>query len=457
MFDPATAALFPLPLTAFERYMLRDDRPGFPMTFPLRLRLSGPLNRRLFEAAFEETLSRHPLLCALARQSARLGPVWTLAEELRPAIVWSPIASHPNGLKSVLRGERIDLKAEAGLRAWVRQGDGESEVTFQFHHACCDGGGSLRFLGDLLAAYGARVPSAVSRPAPWRSDPASLVGRGRFIAERSARDEGRLRTYWTGLRDAARWLLRRPAPLCSDVPPTRDPPAPPPFLEMFRRVLPEADTRNLLGAAARRHVTVNDLLLRDIFLTLRQWNAGLAPGAADRWIRIAAPVKLKTRLDPLLPAANGVSYNFITRRESRCEDRADFLQGIGRENHPALRNRRGRSFLKGFRFMEMVPGATQLMMREGRCFATSVLSNLGDVGRFFRGHFPVESGKIVAGNVVLEDVFGAPPVRPNTHASFGIGTYAGRLWICLRRDPRALTAEGAARLLGMFAERITRC
>ena len=54
----------------------------------------------------------------------------------------------------------LDIGSRTGLRVWVRQGDGASRIVMQFHHACCDGIGAYRFLGDLLAAYGARTATA---------------------------------------------------------------------------------------------------------------------------------------------------------------------------------------------------------------------------------------------------------------------------------------------------------
>ena len=41
---PESAApepVFPLPLTAFERYMMADERPGHPMTAVFRVLLDG--------------------------------------------------------------------------------------------------------------------------------------------------------------------------------------------------------------------------------------------------------------------------------------------------------------------------------------------------------------------------------------------------------------------------------
>ncbi len=116
MFDPSVAALFPLPLSTFERYMLQDDRPDYPMVFLIQLKLSGEIRRPEFELSFEETLSRHPLLCALLRRPPRSRPEWILAEGRRPAVDWDV---HGAAVGSP-RGERIDLGSEVGLRVWAR-------------------------------------------------------------------------------------------------------------------------------------------------------------------------------------------------------------------------------------------------------------------------------------------------------------------------------------------------
>ena len=185
MFDPSVAALFPLPLSTFERYMLLDDRPDYPMVFVVQLKLSGEIRRPAFESSFEEALSRHPLLCALLRRPARSGPEWMLAEDQRPAVDWDVLGAAIGSP----RGERIDLGSEVGLRVWVRQGDGAAEVTLQFHHACCDGIGALRFIGHLLAAYGTRTASADRRPTLHPCDPASLV-RPRAVCRPDSRTRG---------------------------------------------------------------------------------------------------------------------------------------------------------------------------------------------------------------------------------------------------------------------------
>jgi len=470
MFDPAVAAIFPLPLTTFEKYMLWDDRDDCPMTFAFQLRLSGEIDRADFESALESVLPVHPLLCALVKRLGRGSPAWTLAERLRPTIDWGVLGA----VAKSPRGERIDLRFETGLRVWIRQGGGVAEVMLQFHHACCDALGALRFIGDLLAAYGRRATSTdgclASAPTHPHCEPADLLRRGRFVVPKAA-NGNRIRTLWNGIVDGVRFLKRRPAmllpnaaaPDLQSVPATRNNPASQegptarPFLEIHRQAFDRPETQRLRQLAKSLGVTVNDLLLRDMFQTLQQWDAGQASKSLKPWLRIAVPVNLKNGKHDRTSAANGVSYTFVTRHRDECAPSPDphaLVQGIHRETDAVTRSRRAVMFLRGFRSMECIPGAIRLYMRSSRCFATVVLSNLGEIGRQFGTQCVSEAGKIVAGNLILEDIFAAPPVRPNTPAAFMAGTYDERLWVSLRADLRVFTADDASRLLSLYVDRI---
>ena len=59
--------LFPLPLEAFEQYMLAEDRTNQPMDSVRQLLLSGHLQQEAFETAIATASERHPLLRALVR------------------------------------------------------------------------------------------------------------------------------------------------------------------------------------------------------------------------------------------------------------------------------------------------------------------------------------------------------------------------------------------------------
>ena len=431
--------------------MLWDDRPEYPMVFALQLNLRGELRREVFESSLAEALSRHPLLGALVQRSAQSGPVWALAEGLGPVVDWDVLGVAIGNS----RDERIDLSSEVGLRIWVRQGDGAAEVTLQFHHACCDGIGALRFIGHVLAAYGMRTAPANCRPTLHPCDPAGLLKRGQFTTHPPAQGS-RARPVLASVRDGLRWVTRRPAILCPSEPTSPVAAASLPFLETYRHTFDVSETERIRRAETRRGATVNDLLLRDMFQTLHQWNTGRESGSAERWLRIAVPVNLRTGDDDQMSAANGVSYTFLTRLGSQCTDSHELLKNIRRETDVITRCRRALLFLRGFQLMERIPGAIPMYMRANRCFATVVLSNLGNLSRHFGAQFPCESDKVVAGNVILEEIFGAPPVRANTRAAFLIGSYAKRLWVCVRCDPRVFPADDAHQLLSSYVDRLKR-
>jgi hypothetical protein len=86
--------------------------------------------------------------------------------------------------------------------------------------------------------------------------------------------------------------------------------------------------------------------------------------------------------------------------------------------------------------------------------STMVLANVGDVRKRFSGRFPLLRGKWVAGNIVVEQMHGVAPVRPNTRISMSIGDYAGELSISLRADSLAIDAQHANEFLCEYVCRL---
>src|SRR5262245_31743240 len=85
-----TAALFPLPLAPFERYLLADDCPRYPMQFFCRLRFSGRFERAALEQAYGLSVGRHPLLRAVVRESSLNRVEWIGArEDQMPMLHWA--------------------------------------------------------------------------------------------------------------------------------------------------------------------------------------------------------------------------------------------------------------------------------------------------------------------------------------------------------------------------------
>ena len=238
-----TDRLFPLYLAPLERFFLADVGPEHPMTFTIRLDLTGVVRREAFERAIAAALKRHPLLHAYVRKAKRNRPCWVHAGDGKPSIDWRS-AEDPVICEN---GEHICLDRETGLRVWVRQASETAIVVLQFHHACTDGIGAYRFIGDLLASYGLEVGGTEPLPRLEPVEPAQLRERFAVQVELWASNDrwGQLRR---GLGQLWRLIRNRPRRL-----PPRDSSAATAasFPGFFTRSL-EADEHEALRQAAQQ-------------------------------------------------------------------------------------------------------------------------------------------------------------------------------------------------------------
>ena len=79
-----------------------------------------------------------------------------------------------------------------------------------------------------------------------------------------------------------------------------------------------------------------------------------------------------------------------------------------------------------------------------------VLTSMGDESRRWSARFPRHEGRVVCGNLTLEEIVGAPPLGRGTRAAIAVGGYRGRLTVCLRCDPFAFDTEDARGFLRVF-------
>ncbi|MBN2024280.1 MAG: hypothetical protein JW809_15965 [Pirellulales bacterium] len=441
--------LFPLPLTAFERYMLDDHRVEYPMAFVLTMRLRGRIHREAMDEAIIAALARHPLLCATVDQTRPRRPCWVPARAPDDLVDWGA-AGEPLRFAD---SEGIDLSQRPGVRLWIRQADETAVVTGQFHHPCCDGLGALRFLGDVLAEYGLRTATGADRPVLTPLDPDRLARRGVFGRDAMG-PLGRAAALAGTLAHSLRFALCRPAPLRPAQPAPIDPALREPFPSLHAHTFDAAQSQRLADVARRRGATVNDLLLCILFRAIAEFNGQPAGEASDGWYRVLMPTSLRDADDALMPAANVVTMSFLARRIDDCGGRRDLLPGIQAETARVKHSRRGLHFIRAIELAQAVYGRMPAPLVAPRCFATVVLSNLGDVGRAVADEFPREEGRLRAGNLVLEEVLGAPPLRPLTRASLFVLRYAGRITLSLRCDCRHFLPADTDELLARFVGRI---
>src|SRR5690606_37826219 len=148
-------------------------------------------------------------------------------------------------------------------------------------------------------------------------------------------------------------------------------------------------------------VSVNDLIMRDLFLFLSDWNRQHAPLRESDWLRVTMPTSLRQGNEETMSAANRIGYAFLTRRRRDCRDPQALLEGIRWETERVLKGKLGLEFINGLRTSLRIPFALRLMATPPRCFSTVVLSNIGDVTRRFVGRFPREAGRVRFGDVTM--------------------------------------------------------
>jgi hypothetical protein len=440
-------ALYPLPLVPFESMMLYDDSPAYPMTCGAVLSFAGKLDRPLLEAAVQTAIGNHPLLCSFVRETKPGRWAWVPANVV-PRVQWL-------GEREALdfaRCRPFDLRNEIGGRIWVQHIGCQARMFFEFHHACCDGAGGLRFIEDVLACYASGVGAdrASITPLP-KTDLTLLRGRGRFrppACSLARRAEALLSDLWHT------WNLisQRPAPLASREPITDQPHESWAQSRFITRSFDRDVLHRLRRSATQQGATLNDLLIRDLFLTIDHWNRQC--GASHRRVRIAVPVNLRSREDQDMPATNRLSYAFLNGGASYIAKPADLLAKIAAETAWLRRACLPLGLLKKLALLRAVRIGFPMVFSWHHCLATAVFSNLGDPTRRFRARFPRQGGLLKVGNLLLTGFTGATALRPLTRAGLFFNTYADRLTISARFDRAWFSLADATAFLDAYVAQL---
>jgi hypothetical protein len=436
----------PLPLVPFESYMLADDRRAYPMRGVVRLRFSGQFARSALEEAVAAAVSRHPLLAAVACRSGR-GWIWKPAD-CPPDLQWLGVL--PGDALPPLHP--LDVRTGPGLRVVVCEGPGRTDVILQVHHACSDAGGCLGFAEDLLVAYAmARGALPAGSLRPLRPD--QLEGRGRFPWLPPGLLEAGVAPVMA-LGRVCRFLFCTPDSLVAREARETEGMASPDAPATLTRRLDESVTADLAAAAKSLGDTINDLLTRDLFLSLARWRQEYGADRQDARLRVCMPVSLRSPAHDQLPAANLVSMVFLDRRGCDAKDAGRLLSWVHRQMQRTKQFGLGPVFVHSVGVVRWLPGGLERACRNSRCMSTAVLSNLGVL---FQGT-PWSGGRsgVVEDGLVLEEVDAFPPLRPLTCAAFCAMTYGGRLSLTLHYDSRVLATGQAVELIDGFIDRVRR-
>ncbi|MDR2756318.1 MAG: condensation domain-containing protein [Planctomycetaceae bacterium] len=428
-----------IPFTIFEKYMLLDDQPAYPMDSFRFLRFSGRLNFNYFETSIAETVRYHPMLRSVVHQDQRGQFFW---EEIDCPIfirkIRGPIASRfPNP-------EAIDLFNEPGFKVYFVEEKNQTSVLFQFHHSVSDGIGEMQFLADVLSDYVLRFQGELPPKNPRNLDQELLLQRGSSGLTLAKY----FRFFFSTAVTTRQLLFRFPAPLAPHVPLNTNIPAKD-YLAFCANELTQKETLNYFDRAKKHGVTVNDLLIRDLFLTMGVWRKKWFVPQGNPLLRISMPMNLRTESLQKMPAANTVTMLFLDRKEREFSNPDQLLKKIHWETDWIKRTEQKHVLLLSLKIRDRLLGGIKYELKSPKCRATAVLSNLGRIFEslpFMRRH----DGRLFIGNAVLEEIDATPPIRSGTLISLSALTYANQLRLTLRYDAKNMTTEQSNDLLQIF-------
>ena len=441
----AAPRVFPLSPTPFESLMLLEHCHRYPMAFVIEVDATGWMNRAAFMTALEKALERHPLLQAQLGMSKRRR-CWIPAPGQLPRVSWVKHDDPP----AMPAADDWNLHEEIGVRVAIREDAPRVKIALAFHHACTDGVGACQFIGDLLAAYA--IVTGADGPPPELTplNPVRLRGRNHGWHIMSLSDPSWRQTLRLAASEIGQCISD---PRVQTVAPPRGGrsggPAAWPRIESFQF---EPDVMDRLRASAARHdATVNDLLLAALFRTVVSWNRTQGTGDSRGRLRILMPIDMRTSLDVDLPAANVTACTFLTRGVDECADTDGLVRSIRDETLAIRYGDHGVRFLNAVRAGMHAPVLLRLLLGLGRyMMSTAVLSNLGDPARRFAVRLPREHGAIVCGDLRIDGMTGAPPLRRWTRMAVSVFAHR-QLTLGMRCDPRLFGPDDTRRLLELYA------
>lgn len=435
--SPETAAL---PFAPFEHCMLADDSPEHPMSFFVQMKFQGRFDRSQLNAALKKALTLHPLLNSRIRGSVN-DPTsritWIESTSPPPEIDWND-AAIPIRFASE---QWMDLRSETGLRLWLREAETTTTVILQVHHCCCDGLGASSFIQTLLMAYDLLHTSASTSALDEMYDPRLLTDR-----DLSCSTWRRiLTTGWHALFRLGRYFKNRPVPLATPRALPSDNSGENPFPQFQTFLFDAVETKQLKMTGKRLGASLNDLLLRDFFLVLDQWNLKHAADHRSRTIRVCMPVNLRQTCDRRMPAANMVSLSFLTRDPSQLADPNCLLDSLYVQNEWTKRLRNSLAFIPALKLLGKFPGRLNAHMQRTNCLASAAMSNLGVLcaGNPLLGR----DRRMVSGGLILESVEVVLPLRPLTHLAVVALNYGGKLSLTISHDSQWIDAADGRELL----------
>lgn len=423
----------PIPLTVFEKYFLLDASEEFPMICDGSFHFTGIVDRDVFQEAVQDALKRQPLLTRKIKKRRRRF-YWVPVQE-RFEIVQ---LETPPDVNCQEWNRPFDLFTTNGLELYACVNEMKTEIYYRCHHLCTDGTGIFRFFSDVFTEYAKRCGQPIAERFPLR--PERIADRNNFPPSELPGKISFFRILYDTVREVVKWLQEKPIPLETEVE-TVDTTKGRFGRKTYFISMERVDEYRRY--AKSQNSNLNDFLMTGLFTALSEQHL---VGRQGNRLRMMIPVNMRWPGSEDIPAANILSYVFLTKKKAACRRSRELLTEIHNEMQIIKDWQVGFMFLDALRFFNALPGGLRFMTGGKKCLASLVFSNIGTVEKFFDDDFAhtgdeVGRGILQCGNLRLDRADAYAPCRRRTNLSVVASTQAGNLLIGCLFDRKFISDE----------------
>lgn len=441
---------FPLPLVPWEEFFYYKHRPSHPATFFAFFEFSQPLQRDLAEAALRIVCHKHPLMRSVVEpRGSKL--FWTKVDP--PDFHW---CESPVRIDDLDHGN-LDICSEPGLKVWAFAGDPATatkprpaSILVVIHHVAFDGLGVLQILLDWINEYQQhqRVPAKVTDQEPIAELPIPPRCRPTLTWAQSLR---LLPGQWKSIRASFQLFGRKAIPLAIDKPLTNTAPRKP---HIIRFQIDADTTLQLKQYAALQQSSLNSILIRDLLITIDQWQTTLPQKPNGTHLRIMIPINERGVEHRHSAACNHCSMINLERTRIEVHNPTELLASIEQEMGVIQKWKLSLNFWRALSVFRWLPNGLR-RVQTSEVAATASLTNLGRLRLTSNVAARATDPPNSPNPLRLTNFEIAAPLMHGTMAAFAVAYFQNELKVTVQYDPHHLTVEQAQQLMDQFQATLT--
>ena len=307
----------------------------------------------------------------------------------------------------------------------------------------------MQFLSDLLLAY--HHDQAITTKMFPPLDDHAIVRRDRRRLSWSQR-LSLIPKQVFGIEGSRKFFVRFPQPLNRQPWPNLNESPPQSFPTCIVAELKPNELRGIAKVARDSQATTHEMITRELFLTISDYQESKGNLKKNGWIRLNIPMSLRRPEHHKISASNIVTMVFLDRKPSQMSNEAKLLRSIHHQMSRIKRFDVKYTYLYFSKLLQILPGGFSLVSRSRKCHATMVLTNLGAV--FTETALPRDNGWLQIHDLQLRSVDLTAPYRPLCNAAIAMVNYNDRMLLNLHFDPRAMSCDDAQWLCDRLQNRL---